>query len=195
MKSILLNYGKGRTILMNTVKTDRRAVIEKIATVFIIAYGLNYLGYNLRNNYFGWMLTLSEDEGVSHVMIYLGHLVFLAVYILYALAVKGDRKYFLAVRDRKLPSNLICLAAGAAWGFCAMGICIFAASFHGDITISPAQERNIPLFIFALLAVLMQSSVEELESRAFLFGKMKSEGVPLSWAVAVSAFFFSFLLR
>lgn len=32
-----------------------------------------------------------------------------------------------------------------------------------------------------------------IESRAFVFGKMKNEGVPLVWATVVSAFFFSYL--
>ena len=32
-----------------------------------------------------------------------------------------------------------------------------------------------------------------LESRAFVFGKMKNEGVPLVWATVVSAFFFAYL--
>ena len=175
------------------MKKDFRAVIGKMVSVFIIAYGLHYFGYFLRRRYFDWLGSLTLDDGISHALMYMGHLVFLIVFILYALAVKEERKYFLAVKDRKMPSNLICLAAGALFGFCAMGICIFAASSHGDIVISPAPQRNIPMFLLAFLAVFVQASVEELESRAFVFGKMKNEGVPLAWAVAVSAFFFSYL--
>ena len=175
------------------MKTDRRAATEKMVIVFVIAYGLHYFGYFLRIRYFDWLGDLALDEGISHALMYLGHVFFLAAFILYALAVKGDRKYFLAVKDRKLPSNFICLAAGALFGFCAMGICIFAASAHGDIVISPAPQRNIPMFILAFLAVFIQASVEELESRAFVFGKMKTEGVPMPWAVAVSAVFFAYL--
>ena len=175
------------------MKTDRRAAIEKMVTVFIVAYGLHYFGYFLRKRYFNWLGSAVPDEGISHALMYLGHVFFLTVFVLYALAVKGDRKYFLAVKDRKMPSNLICLIAGALFGFCAMGICIFSASVHGDIAISPASQRNAPLFILAFLAVFIQASVEELESRAFVFGKMKSEGVSMPWAVAVSAVFFAYL--
>ena len=175
------------------MKTDRRAAIEKIVTVFITAYGLHYFGYFLRKRYFDWLGSTALDEGISHAIMYLGHLFFLGTFILYALAVKGDRKYFLAVRKRGLSSNLICMIAGAVYGFCAMGICIFAASTHGDIVISVAPQRNVPLFILAFLAVFIQASVEELESRAFAFGKMKSEGVPFLWALVASSVFFAYL--
>ena len=175
------------------MKTDRRAAIEKMVTVFIIAYGMHYFGYFLRKRYFDWLGSAVADEGLAHALMYTGHLFFLAVFVVYALAVKGDRKYFLAVAKRGVSSNIKCLIAGAFYGFCAMGICILAASIHGDISISAAPQKNTPMFIVAFLAVFIQASVEEVESRAFVFGKMKSEGVTLPWAVAVSALFFAYL--
>ena len=98
------------------METNRRAALEKMMIVFMLAYGMHYFGFFLRNRYFDWLGTTALDEGIIHALMYLGHVIFLAVFVLYALAVKGDRKYFLAVKDRKLPSNLICLAAGAIFG-------------------------------------------------------------------------------
>ena len=74
-----------------------------------------------------------------------------------------------------------------------MGICVFAASAHGDIVINPSAGMSAPIFLLALVAVFIQASAEEIESRAFVFGKMHGEGVPLVWAIVVSAFFFSYL--
>ena len=175
------------------METNRRSALEKMMIVFMLAYGMHYFGFFLRNRYFDWLGTTALDEGIIHALMYLGHVIFLAVFVLYALAVKGDRKYFLVVGKRGFSSNLKCLIAGAIYGLCAMGICILAASIHGDITIAAAPQRNLPMFIVAFLAVFIQASVEELESRAFVFGKLQNEGVPLSWAVAVSAVFFSYL--
>lgn len=73
-----------------------------------------------------------------------------------------------------------------------MGICVFAASVNGNLEIRPSASVNIPLFLFAAFAVLLQSSTEEIESRGFVFGKMNGEGVPVVTAAAVSAFYFAF---
>ena len=54
----------------------------------------------------------------------------------------------------------------------------------------PSAGGNLPLFLFAALCVLIQASVEGLESRAFVFGKMHGEGVSLAPAVIVSALVF-----
>ena len=74
-----------------------------------------------------------------------------------------------------------------------MGICVFAAASNGNLESRPASVVNILVFVFAFLAVLIQATIEEIESRAFVFGKMNGEGVPLIPAAMISAFFFAYL--
>ena len=181
--------------MSNPLKTKHPAVsaIETAVTVFVLGYGLHYLGYFLRTRYFNWLGTFALDEGVSHVLFYFGHVIFLAMLLIFAWAVKKDRKYILTFCRGKAARNLLFAICGALFGFALMGICIFAASAHGDIVIGPSAGLSLPLFLLALLAVFIQSSTEEIESRAFVFGKMHGEGVPLVWAIVVSAFFFSYL--
>ena len=174
-------------------KGARISVIERIVTVFLLGYGMHYLGYFLRARYFTWLGTLSMDEGVRHSLQYLGHLVFLAVLLIYAWAVRKDRKYILSFLHGKASRNLLLALCGAVFGFLMMGICIFAASVHGDLVIELSGNLQIPVFILAAIAVFIQASTEEIESRAFVFGKMHEEGVPFVWAASVSAFFFSYL--
>ena len=169
------------------------SVIEKIVTVFVLGYGLHYLAYFLRARYFNWLETLTMDEGVRHALGYMGHLFFLAILLIYAWTVKKDRKYILSFLHGKASGNLLPAFCGAVFGFLMMGICIFAASAHGDLVIRPSGNLQIPVFILAAVAVFIQASVEEIENRAFVFGKMHDEGVPFVWAASVSAFFFSYL--
>jgi hypothetical protein len=169
------------------------AVMEKIVTVFVLGYGLHYLGYFLRVRYFNFLEATVSDEAVNHILGYLGHTIFLIIMLLYAWAVRKDRKYILSFSSGKLSRNLLFALYGAVIGFAMMGICIFAASAHGDIVIGKSGGLSVPLILFALFAVFIQASVEEIESRAFVFGKMKNEGVPIVWATVVSAFFFSYL--
>ena len=82
------------------------SAIKTIFIVFFLTYGLHYFGYFLRVRYFNFIDALSLPEGVSHVFGYLGHLFFLTIYILYAWAVKSDRKYFLAVFKEGAGKNL-----------------------------------------------------------------------------------------
>lgn len=168
-------------------------VMEKIVTVFVLGYGLHYLGYFLRVRYFNFLEATVSDEAVNHILGYLGHTIFLIIMLLYAWAVRKDRKYILSFSSGKLSRNLLFALYGAVIGFAMMGICIFAASAHGDIVIGKSGGLSVPLILFALFAVFIQASVEEIESRAFVFGKMKNEGVPIVWATVVSAFFFSYL--
>ena len=48
------------------------------------------------------------------------------------------------------------------------------------------------ILLFAAACVFVQASVEEIESRAFVFGKMHGEGVPFVPALIASSFFFSY---
>ena len=94
---------------------------------------------------------------------------------------------------KKPKRNFIFDLLGAVVGSAQMGICVAAAAYNGNLKITPAQSVNIPIFIFALLAVFIQASAEEVESRGFVFGKMFNEGVPYVWAVVVSSISFSYL--
>lgn len=168
-------------------------IIAKIATVFLLGYGLHYLGYFIRARYFTWLDTLSLDEGIAHCFGYLGHVIFLTLLFIYAWAVKSDKKYVLSFCKGDAGRNLKYALAGAALGFLQMGICVFAAVLNGNLVIGLASNVNYAIFIFALLCVLIQASTEEIESRGFVFGKMNNEGVPLAAAVLVSSFYFSYL--
>ena len=178
---------------MHNDNSIKSRVIEKIVTVFVIAYGLHYLGYFLRARYFNWINGLALDEALTHAITYLGHLFFLAIMIIYAWAVIKDRKYFLSVFQGKTGRNIKFAFYGALMGLGTMGICIFSAYAHGDIVIQLSSGLSIPMLFLSLIAVFIQSSIEEIENRAFVFGKMKEEGVPLGWAVVASAFFFSYI--
>ena len=177
----------------NTGRSTFSAVIEKIVTVFMLGYGLSYFGYFLRERYRAWFATLELDEGYAHLGLYSGHIIFLAVMILYALAVKPDRKYIFSFAKGSPLRNMKYALLGALTGFLQMGVCILAASLNGDLTIKPVFGITVPLFLAGLGVVLMQATTEEIESRGFVFGKMNNEGVPLIPAAAVSAFFFSYL--
>ena len=177
----------------NKRKSQVRSIIETAVIVFVLGYGLHYIGYFLRVRYFNLLDTLSIDEGVSHALMYLGHVIFLVILLLYALAVKKDRKYILSFTRGRPGRNILYALIGAATGFVLMGICVFAASANGNLEIHKASSISIPVFILAVFAVFVQASVEEIESRAFVFGKMNGEGVPLIPAIVISSFFFSYL--
>lgn len=171
----------------------RRTAIETAVTVFVLGYGLHYFGFFLRARYFNFLNALPLDEGLAHCLGYLGHMVFLCVLLLYAWAVRRDRKYILSFCRGSALRNLKYALVGLVVGFVMMGVCVLSAALNGNLTIRPSAVGNLPLFLFAALCVLIQASVEELESRAFVFGKMHGEGVSLAPAVIVSALFFSYL--
>ena len=178
---------------MENEKSRLESAVKKIVIVFFLIYGLHYFGYFLRARYYNFIGNLSLSEGVHHVFQYLGHLVYLIVYIFYIWIVKGDRKYFLSAFKESAGKNMKKAFLGALLGFCLMGICIFAASAHGDIKIGSASGTNYLLFIFAFIAVFLQASIEEVETRGFVFSKMLDEGVPLKWSVVASSFFFAYI--
>ena len=177
----------------NRQKSHFRSSAETAVIVFVLGYGLHYIGYFLRQRYFGLLEGLAVDEGIAHILMYLGHVIFLAILLLYALAVSKDRKYILSFTRGRPGHHFKYALAGMVTGFVLMGICVFAAASNGNLEIRPAAVVRIPVFVFAFLAVLIQSTVEEIESRAFVFGKMNDEGVPLVPATVISAFFFSYL--
>ena len=178
---------------MEKQKNLNRKWLEKITIVFTLALGINRFAGVIRNYYFEWLETLSLDEGVNHICLYLGHTCYVFALLLFAWAVIGDRKYILSFTKNKFSSNLKYLLLGGLTGFGLMGICVGAAFLNGDIVIKAASNPNILLFLFAAVAVFIQSSSEEVQARAFTFGKLDGEGVPAKYAIFVSSFFFTFL--
>lgn len=110
------------------------SAIKTIVIVFFLVYGLHYFGYFLRARYYNFIGNLSLSEGINHVFQYLGHLVYLIVYIFYIWIVKDDRKYFLSAFKESAGKNIIKALLGALLGFCLMGICIFAAHAMWNFT-------------------------------------------------------------
>ena len=179
--------------MISDPKTKGRIIVEKIVIVFLLGYGMHYLGYFLRARYYNWLGTLPLDAGVAHCFEYLGHTIFLVIMLLYALAVKGDRKYILSFSHGKAGRNLKYSLIGAATGFVEMCICILAAGLNGNLTVRSSATVCVPVFIFAAVCVFIQATTEEIESRAFVFGKMHGEGVPFVPAMLVSSIYFSYL--
>ena len=177
----------------NLCGSDIRISIAKAVTVFVLAYGLHYFAYFLRARYFNWLNGLGLDEGIVHALMYLGHTIFLIVMLLYALVIIDDRKYILSFTKGDRRRNLRFALAGAMTGFVMMAVCVFSAAINGDLSIRLSTGTHFPVFLLAIFTVLVQASVEEIESRGFVFGKMYGEGVPLCAAIAVSSIYFSYL--
>ena len=170
-----------------------KKIIETCVIVFMLEYGLNSVANDIRPSYFNTVMGLNIDEGVIRCLMYMGHVIFFAVFALYAWAVEGDRKYIFSFLHGKPSRNLRYALIGAVTGFGLMAICILAASLHGDITVTPASTMTAPVAILALIAVFIQASVEEIKIRGFVFEKLIDEKVPMAVAVAVSALLFTYL--
>ena len=128
--------------------------------------------------YYGLLGSMVLDEGLAHAFQYLGHLIFFAIMMIYAWAVPHDRRYFFSFRKGSAADKLKYGALGILSGAFLMGSCVFAASMHGDIEIKGSSGGNLAILLFALVCVFLQSTVEEIEGRGFVYGKMHSEGVP-----------------
>lgn len=178
---------------LNSNEKSIRSIIEKIVLVFLLSYGISSLGDFVRDQYKVLIKALDLREDIDHALGYGGHICSLILFLLYALAVKGDRKYILSFRDGSFSRNFKLALLGALSGFGLMGICIFGAWSSGTISISPSFSLSIPMLLVSFFFVFLQSSTEEIESRGFVFGKMSQEGVPVALACIVSSFYFSFL--
>lgn len=174
-------------------RADKERVIEKIVVVFMLAYGIHYFGYFIRIRYFNLIGSMALDEGLTHALKYLGHLFFFGAMMIYAWAVKKDRHYFFSFCKERSADKLKYGVFGLLFGAFIMGACVFAASMHGDIEIKGSSGGNLAVLLFAAVCVFIQSTVEEIQDRSFVFGKMYGEGVPFIPALIVSSFFFSYL--
>ncbi len=85
------------------------------------------------------------------------------------------------------------LWAGILLGFLTNFVCILCALIHGDIKLYfDASPSQIPFFVFALIAVCVQSTSEELWCRGFLYERLH-EKYPLWVSVAVNGILFGLL--
>ena len=103
-------------------------IIEKAVTVFVLGFGLHYVGYPIRVKYRDFLDTLTIGEGLYHVLGYLGHIAIYAVMFLYAWAVRKRQKIYLFFHQRK---------AKAQFHFCLACRCAVLRSSNSDRKIYP----------------------------------------------------------
>lgn len=85
------------------------------------------------------------------------------------------------------------LWAGILLGFLTNFFCILCALIHGDIKLYfDFSAAQIPLMVFALISVCIQSSSEELWCRGFLYERLH-ERFPLWVSIAVNGILFGLL--
>ena len=116
---------------------DKKRIIEKIVVVLVLGYGLHYLGYSIRTRYYDLLGSMALDEGLAHALLYLGHLIFFAIMMIYAWAVPQDRRCFFSFRKGSAADKLKYGALGILTGAFLMGACVFAASMYGDCHAAP----------------------------------------------------------
>lgn len=179
---------------MNKRVIDKKKLLGILVVVLFLTYGIHYFGYFIRVRYFNLIAPIAEaNPGLHSILRYLGHLIFWGVFIIYAFAVKGERKYLEAFLPGKGNNHLSKLLIGMLIGFVMNIICVAGAALHGDITIANTENVNIGLLILAFFAVLIQAAQEELESRVFFFGKLDEGGFSFIPAMILAGIYFSYL--
>ncbi len=181
---------------MSAIKEQKpswKKIVEISAVTFVLVFGIFFIGTMAFLRLNEWLESLEIGEGSLQVIIYLEHLSYAVIMVLYALAVKPDRKYFIEPFKGDTRKHLFYGVIGLIAGFVMNAACVLPAVWSGTLTLEPAAVVNVPVIIAALFAVYIQSSVEEFGFRAFMFGKSRDEGVPVWIAVLVSSFAFMFL--
>ena len=109
---------------------------------------------------------------------------------------KGRKHKVYVVEDTYKPTQnntVKMLLLGLLIGFVTNFICIACAMIHGDISLYfEFDSGQIPLFLLALLLVLVQSSSEEMWIRGFMYERILIH-YPLWVAIAVNGVFFGLL--
>ena len=105
-------------------------------------------------------------------------------------------------KNRPVPENVLpsrkkrsfsYLGAGLLLGFMTNFFCILCAMLHGDIKlIFDFHLSGIPLMLFALFSVFIQSSTEEIWTRGFLYDRVNVH-YPLWLAIVVNGVAFGLL--
>lgn len=104
---------------------------------------------------------------------------------------KNNRYLFAKITSRQSGNRITMLLLGIVIGAVANGVCIFAASLHGDIHVEYDTFKPLHLFIL-FVCVFIQSSAEELVCRIYLYNKLLNR-YNASVAIILSSLFFAFL--
>lgn len=156
----------------------------------MLGLGLYFLGRIIRNNfYYPFVNSLTISEGGKEVLTYLGHLVFLVILLVYLNLVKEESFMLKEFEFSSKRKDALWLIIGLIIGFVMNAISVLAAYLHGDIDMVPATFNPL-ILILLLLAIGVQSSVEEFEYRLFSFSRILNKAV-LWYAVFGSALDFS----
>ena len=178
------------------MKNDaKKEMITRALEIFLLLFGMHWTFYFIRKfTYLTLIASLADSAPALYsILRYFGHLVFLAGFFVIAYFFKEYRPKLIGAITKLKPSKaVLTFIIGLAAGCLLNSICVLAAKLNGNITIETNADVNIGLLIFAFLAVFIQSTTEELESRGMVFG-MLADVVP-TWAAAViSAIFFAAL--
>ena len=90
-------------------------------------------------------------------------------------------------------NTVLTLLLGLLLGFITNFLCILCAMIHGDIKLTVNFSAGmIPVFIFALLMVFIQSSSEELWMRGYMYERIRVR-YPLWVAIVINSVFFGLI--
>ncbi len=90
-------------------------------------------------------------------------------------------------------NTVLTLLLGLLLGFITNFLCILCAMIHGDIKLTVDFSAGmIPVFIFALLMVFIQSSSEELWMRGYMYERIRVR-YPLWVAIVINSVFFGLI--
>ncbi len=137
------------------------------------------------------------NGGVSEALIfiienYLVRIIPFAGILLFTGLVKGNRFVYDSFAMKYENNSFKSLFAGLLIGFVMNGICILAAVIHGDIKLSLGLTLSqIPVILFALVCVFIQSASEEMWYRGFLYERIHAN-YPLWLAILMSSLIFGF---
>ena len=168
---------------------NKRIILEQSVLTVVIIYGLAAIARIFRSYYFEFIAGLNLVPGIDRVFLYLGHIWFLLAFIFFSWAVKDEAKYFFSGLKKK---NWMLALLGAITGFLMMAICITAASVSGNIIVKPASgPTDVLPFILGAVAVFIQSTTEEIESRGFIFSRLYDKSGSAPYAIIMSALIFA----
>jgi membrane protease YdiL (CAAX protease family) len=134
-------------------------------------------------------------ENAMHftIQMYLGTIVPFLGILIYTRITKRNRFIFHSFMPRAAGNNMRALLMGLLVGFVMNFGCIVCALAAGNIKLFLSFTANqIPLFLFALVCVFIQSTSEELWCRGFMYERINVH-YPLWVAILVNGLFFAAL--
>ncbi len=140
---------------------------------------------------------LLVSGGVSEALIfiienYLVRIIPFIGIILFTGLVKGNRFIYNSFAMNYENNGFKALFLGLLIGFFMNGVCVLAAVIHGDIKLSFGFTLSqLPIILFALVCVFIQSASEEMWYRGFLYERIHAN-YPLWLAIIMSGLIFGF---